>query len=308
MNSAIGRMKFRDILKHMKALFVHAHFDDFEFFGAGTFELLKRTHGNIFRSKVILCTDGKAGHYELDREETGQVRLREQLASARIGGYEFELLRLPDGSVPRDASLMLSRNLLAALWKSIRDFQPDILICPPIPTDPLAGVHNDHLVVAEAIRRVAFLIHMPHAFTPEYPESANTHCKAPIILTTYDSYTMSEAGFDLAIAVEPVIDMVAEMSWCHQSQIREWLPWVGRHSTKSPQSLEEWHSELRKRYIRANREAGLEVDQPFEFFTLTGWGRVPPLDELLAQLPPVHQEFSNLDRLRQKISKWRREV
>src|SRR6266404_4912069 len=81
----------------MKILSVHAHFDDYEFTAAGTFEMWKRKLGGQLRAKVIVCTDGKAGHQFRTRDETGKIRLREQLASAKIGGYEFEQLRYPNG-------------------------------------------------------------------------------------------------------------------------------------------------------------------------------------------------------------------
>ena len=81
----------------MKALCIHAHFDDFEFVAAGTFELWRRKLGKDFTGRVLVCTDGKAGHHFRPREETGRLRLLEQEASARTGGYEFELLRLPNG-------------------------------------------------------------------------------------------------------------------------------------------------------------------------------------------------------------------
>ena len=54
----------------MKALFVHAHYDDYEFTTAGTFELWRRQLGRNFRGKVIVCTDGAAGHHFRTREET----------------------------------------------------------------------------------------------------------------------------------------------------------------------------------------------------------------------------------------------
>src|SRR3954467_2984362 len=99
----------------MRILHVHAHYDDFEFVAAGTFEVWKRKLGDDLTAKVLVCTDGKAGHHFLTREATGRLRLREQQASAAIGGYEFELLRLPDGSPPREACLQVSIPLLAAL-------------------------------------------------------------------------------------------------------------------------------------------------------------------------------------------------
>ena len=63
----------------MKVLFIHAHFDDYEFCTAGTFEVWRRKIGKDFQAKVIVCTDGKAGHHQLSREDTGRVRLEEKM-------------------------------------------------------------------------------------------------------------------------------------------------------------------------------------------------------------------------------------
>src|SRR4051794_11395757 len=104
----------------MRILSIHAHFDDYEFVAAGTVELWKRKLGDKLRARVVVCTDGKAGHHFRTREELHHVRMQEQEASARLGGYELEVLRLPDGQVPREACLQVSTPLLAALWKSIR--------------------------------------------------------------------------------------------------------------------------------------------------------------------------------------------
>ncbi len=94
----------------MKALFIHAHFDDYEFTASGTFELWRRTLGEAFEARVLVCTDGKAGHQFRTREETGRIRIEEQAASARIGRYTFEMLRLPNGQPPREACLQLRRT------------------------------------------------------------------------------------------------------------------------------------------------------------------------------------------------------
>src|SRR4051794_31737126 len=175
----------------MKILHVHAHFDDFEFVAAGTFEMWKRKLGAALEARVLVCTDGKAGHHFRNRNQTGEIRLREQQESAKVGGYDLQVLRLPNGKVPREACLLPSVDLYAALWKAIRDFEPDSLFCPPLPNDPLAGIHNDHVTVADAVRRVAYMINVPHAFTPEYPaddETRSRPCKVPVILNVYDGY------------------------------------------------------------------------------------------------------------------------
>jgi len=289
----------------MKALFIHAHFDDYEFTAAGTFELWRRKTGPDFQAKVLVCTDGKAGHHFRTREETGRIRLAEQAASAAAGGYAFELLRLPDGEAPREACLQVTPGLLAALWKAIRDFEPDYLFCPPLAGDSLAGIHNDHETVAEAVRRVAYMINVPHAFTPEYPadETSSRPCPVPVILNVYDGYQFGANACDLVIDVEETFPAICEMTWCHQSQIVEWLPWVGRHNLSPPASLTEWAATLRARFERKNRELGIPGSRAVEVFRVTAWGTVPSLEQLLADLPPVSRELSALDSLAKRLAK-----
>jgi LmbE family N-acetylglucosaminyl deacetylase len=291
----------------MRVLYIHAHFDDFEFTAAGTFELWRRRLGREFTGKLIVCTDGAAGHQFRTRAETARMRLAEQAASAALGGFEFELLRLPSGKAPREAALQVSTDLLAALWKAIRDFEPDYLLCPPLPTDTLAGVHIDHLVVADAVRRIAYMINVPHAFTPEYPsdERLSVPCKVPVILNVYDGYMFGANAFDLAVDIEETMPLVEQMTWCHQSQVREWLPWVGRHDMEAPASIDDWRVTLRRRFEKKNRELGLDSPHAFEVFTVTAWGDVPTADQLLADFPDAHPGLSNLDALRRKLSLWR---
>jgi LmbE family N-acetylglucosaminyl deacetylase len=290
----------------MKALYVHAHYDDYEFGAAGTFELWRRARGEHFQARVLVCTDGAAGHQFRTRAETARLRFQEQTNSAKLGGYEFELLRSPQGKPFREASLQISGDLLAVLWQAIRQFEPDYLFCPPLPTDPLAGVHNDHVVIAEAVRRVAYMINVPHAFTPEYPadETRSVARKTPVILQVYDTYLAGGHGFDLAVDVEAAFDRIAEMSWCHQSQIKEWLPWVGRHNMEPPATLEAWKAALHARYLRRNRQLGLRSRRVLETFTLTAWGETPNLEAVLRDFPPVSRPNSKLAQCRRRLKLW----
>lgn len=290
----------------MKALYLHAHYDDYEFTASGTFELWRRQLGDRFRGKVVVCTDGAAGHQFRTREETARIRRAEQLESARHGQYEFDLLRLPDGSAPREACLQLTPDFLAALWRVIRDFEPDYLFCPPLPADPLAGVHVDHLVVAQAIRNVAYMINVPHAFTPEYPadETRSEPKKTPVIIATYDGYMFGGNTHDLAVDVEPAFEDIVQMTWCHQSQIKEWLPWVGRHQMDVPRDLDEWRTTLRHRFDRKNRELGIQPPHAREVFTVTAWGEIPTFEQLTADFPALDRQASHLDSLRDRLAKW----
>ena len=290
----------------MRILYVHAHFDDYEFTAAGTFELWRRKLGPDLRAKVLVCTDGAGGHQFRTRAETARLRLGEQMESARLGGYEFELLRLPDGTVPREASLQVAPPLLAALWKSIRDFEPDYLFCPPAPADPLSGVHIDHVTVAEAVRRVAYLINVPHAFTPEYPEDETQprFRNTPAILTVFDGYQYGESSYDLAVDIGDAFSHVCKLSYCHRSQICEWLPWVGRHAMRAPASLEDWSTQLGARLAKRNAVLGVRGDRPVEVFTVTAWGALPTMDQLRADLPHLHLEACHFGPLEERLARW----
>lgn len=291
----------------MKILHIHAHFDDYEFVSAGTFDVWRRKLGPALKARVLVCTDGKAGHQFRTRFQTGEMRLREQQESARMGGYELQILRLPNGQVPREACLQPSIELHASLWKAIRDFEPDYLFCPPVAADPLAGIHNDHVTVADAVRRVAYMINVPHAFTPEYPadETRSQPCKVPVILNVHDPYMFGTTGFDLAVDVEEAFDRVTRMTWCHQSQITEWLPWVGRHDIPAPATLAEWATTLRRRFERQNRELGIDSGRATEVFTVTAWGEIPTVERLVADFPPLDHQASRLEPLRQRLARWR---
>lgn len=293
----------------MKLLHVHAHFDDFEFEASGLYEVWRRKLGPALSPRVLVCTDGKAGHHFRTREETMSVRIREQEQSAAIGQYEFRLLKYSNGEIPREACLQVTIPLLAALWNEIRSFEPDYLFAPAVPIDPLAGIHVDHAAVAEAVRKIAYMINVPHAFTPEYPadERHSAHCKTPVILTVYDAYMMGANAYDLAVDVEDAFEVMCRETWCHQSQITEWLPWIGRHQMPVPRSFEEWSETLRARFTRRNREMGVDSPRIHEFFTVTAWGEIPGEGQIERDFPNLSREYSNLERLRERLSRWRGE-
>ena len=291
----------------MRVLCVHAHFDDFEFVASGTFELLRRRGHPDFRARVVVCTDGRAGHQFRPRDETARLRYAEQEASAAIGGYEFELLRQADGRAFGEGHGTLSTALIAALWHSIRAFEPDYLFCPPLPSDPLVGVHPDHISVAEAVRRVAYMINVPHAFLELYPvadETQSRWVKTPVILNTYDGYMAGDNVGDLAIDVEAAFDVIAQESWCHQCQINEWLPWVARHHMEPTADLAAWKVKLRERFNRQARELGLATDRAWEVFVPTAWGIVPTLEQLERDLPIGKLDPARRARLAARLAKW----
>lgn len=301
----------------MKILCIHAHFDDFEFACAGLFLLWKQkgigvgsSISNNVQGKILICTDGAVGHHRLSRAETTLLRQKEQAAAAELGGFEWEMLRAPDGSPFREGCIQTDRLFLAALWKSIREYQPDYIICPPIPRDPRIGIHVDHLQVAEGVRRVAYLINAPHAYTPEFPDIFSdkttnqdpNFINTPVIMTAFDAYMAKDESHDLEIDITEVMDPLAEMAYCHQSQISEWLPWVGRHSMEAPSSLDDWKRQLQTRFQNRNRSLGLSASALQEVFTITAWGTIPSIDKLKEDLPEFN--FRDETELAKRLSAW----
>lgn len=293
----------------MRILFVHAHFDDFEFTAAGTFELWRRQSREPLERRVLICTDGAAGHHAMSRAETARRRLAEQERAAALGGFQFRSLLDRTGRPFREARLHASPDFLPALWREIREYQPDYLFCPPLANDPLAGVHVDHWDVAQAVRSVAYLINVPHAFTPEYPAdegAAPESVRTPVILNTYDGYMAGGHGHDLAVEVGEVTDFVADLAWCHESQLKEWLPWVDRHNLEVPLDQGSWRAQYRAILERRKTALGIRSSGLFEVFQVTAWGVVPTLSRLREDFGGlISDEASALQRLDGRLNAWR---
>ena len=65
---------------------------------------------------------------------------------------------------------------------------------------------------------------------------------------------------------------------------------------------------LRRRYLKRNREMGIQANRIIEYFTVTAWGEVPKLEDLLRDIPNIVPEFSQLDSLQTRLTRWRGEA
>jgi hypothetical protein len=116
-----------------------------------------------------------------------------------------------------------------------------------------------------------------------------------------------ENAFDLAIDVEEAFDVMLQEAFAHQSQIAEWIPWVGRHDMAPPKTIDDFRETLRRRYLKRNREMGIPSNRVFEYFTVTAWGEVPTLEDILRDIPNIVPEFSQLAPLQARLKRWRGE-
>jgi LmbE family N-acetylglucosaminyl deacetylase len=285
---------------------IHAHFDDFEFYGSGLFEKWKKKNPSLER-KVVVCTNGEAGHQFRSRKETGELRRAEQLKSAKIGNYDVEFLKYPNGEYPREGSLMVDTNFLAALWKCIRDYKPDYLFCPPLTSSSVAGIHIDHIAVADGIRKVAYMINVPHCYSPEYKteNEPSEFIKLPVIINFFDPYMKDANDLDFAVCIDDEFDAKIAMSWCHQSQITEWLPWVmGRDPKETPKTIEEYKNGLIKGAQARNLKMKIKKQGMFEYYTVTAWGTIPTFETLQKDFPAIEKEVIPIAKLQEKLVLW----
>jgi len=114
-------------------------------------------------------------------------------------------------------------------------------------------------------------------------------------------------SFDLAVDVSAAFKLMVDMTWCHQSQVTEWLPWVGRHDMAVPKSREEWRATLEHRYAKRNRELGLGGEPMVEVFGVTAWGEIPTLEQLKTDLPNLITPPEAEARLAKRLAQWRGE-
>ncbi len=258
---------------------IMAHQDDFEFNAGGAFALLRKYHGDRLKIKILTTNRGASGHYEMSLEDTYKVRDGEARSSAALIGAEYECMKCLDGK-PLPAQVLIDANFLGGLWNAIRDFEPDYIFCPPVVTDPLAGVHIDHYNTAWGVRFVAYHLAVPHAY-PTMNGPVKKKLINPVIINVDDVYAC-ERGFDACCDISGVYELKQKMAMCHRSQIFEWLPWV---DGKTPPTELEAVERFAQRHWETNERYGFTDGLPREFFRFTQWGRTPAPEEIRLIFP-----------------------
>lgn len=262
----------------LKVMSIMAHQDDFEFTAGGVFAHLRQKYGADVKLKILATNRGSSGHHQMGLEETFRRREQEAMNSAKVIGAEYECLTCLDGShLP--GQVFIDRNTLGGLWNAIRDFEPDFIFCPPVVTDPLAGIHIDHYNTAWAVRMIAYQLTVPHAY-PTMNGVMKLRVPYPVIINVDDSYA-GEGDFDFSIDIkDDLYERKIEMSLCHQSQVFEWLPWNFDGIEKTIDEAE-FREGFRIRHSRINKRYANDDAVPREYFRMTRWGKIASREEVL---------------------------
>jgi len=278
-------------------MFIAAHQDDAEGLAGDLFAKLNKLG---LQGCVACFTDGTVGHYYAkylkNQDKLAEMRDNEATKAASVYGFSYQRLLDNEGKSFKDARLEVDWKTRGAVWKAIKDFQPNIVITLPVndPADPY-GMHNDHTNVGEIIKRTAYLFPAPLTFPEYYPEGfiqnldenyEFAYIKPPIIITAHDPYS-GRIQPDIVVSLtEDELDQKVQAWGAHVSQWQEWLPWVGRY--ESPTDTDSLKQSLINRSNRLSKSLPIKPKsgEVYESFAITNWAlRLPTIDEIKRYFP-----------------------
>ena len=120
----------------MKLMAFGAHPDDIEFVCAGTLTKYKQAGHDV---AIAISTNGEVGSPVLSKSEIAAMREKEARESAAKIGAEFFWLGYPD------EFLFNSKEVRLHYIDVVRQFRPDIIICPDKDADY-------HLIIQQQVR------------------------------------------------------------------------------------------------------------------------------------------------------------
>ncbi len=257
-----------------------AHPDDCDERASGTAALYAQMG---YAVKFVSVTNGDAGHQTMKGKELAKRRYAETQESAKRLGIKYDVLDNHDGL------LMPSLEVRLEIIKEIREWDADIVFAPR-PND----YHPDHRYTGVLVQDAAYMVAVPN-IEPEIPALK----KNPVFLY-YEDHFQRPNPFrpDVVVDITAVYDKKIAALDAHQSQMYEWLPWIGHYSEEVPQSEADrikWLAVRTSRPINSETRTSLEKwygkDQAdkvkyVESFEICEYG-AQPKDEDIKKLFPM---------------------
>lgn len=270
--------------KPLRIIAFGAHPDDPEFqIGGCAIKWTKLGH----KVKLVSCTNGDIGHWEMSGGELAKRRTAEVQEAAKRMGTEVEVLDIHDGEL---LHTLENRKTIVRL---IREWDAD-LVFSHRPYD----YHPDHRNVGLLVQDAAFMV-MVSNFCPDTPALR----KNPAFFFFPDNFTKPYPFMPtLAVSIDDVLDEKVNALDALESQVyeggalgnpntrtlrfgddpirrlgmlkRRWSDRHGRIADKHRESLIEWYGE----------EKGSEV-QHAEAFELCEYGSKPSKEQLKILFP-----------------------
>ena len=256
-----------------------AHPDDCDQDAGGTAALLASLGHAV---KFVSVTNGDAGHQS---QGGGILAMRRTLEAKEAGkriGVSYDVLDNHDGELTPALEVRLQ------VIRKIREWQADVVIAPR-PND----YHPDHRYTGVLLQDAAYMVGVPNV-APDTPPLK----KNPVFLYSQDNFQRPNPFRpDIAIDITSIFEKKMDGLDAHESQVYEWLPWIGGYSKEVPTDKSErrkWLSKNRAVTITPDVRKSLEkwygkqyADQVkhAEGFEICEYGSQPDADEIKRLFP-----------------------
>ena len=213
-----------------RIIVIGAHPDDCDLDAGGTAILLANMG---YAVKFVSVTNGDAGH----QTEGGGALAKRRIAEAQEAGKRFGVTY--DVLDNHDGELLPTLEIRLQVIRKIREWNADLVIAPR-PND----YHPDHRYTGVLVQDAAYMVAVPNV-APDTPPLK----KNPVFLYSQD-YFQRPNPFrpDIVIDITSVFDQKIHAVSAHESQVYEWLPWIGGYYNEVPKNQDERKKWLAKRY------------------------------------------------------------
>ena len=268
----------------VRVIAIFAHPDDGEYKMGGTAAMMAEMGHQV---KFVSLTNGDAGHHEMGGGPLAQRRRAEaKEAGRRLGIAEYEVLHY------HDAELMPTLEVRRDVIRLIREWDADVVLGLR-PND----YHPDHRNAGLVVRDAAYMVQVPNVLARVEPTETN-----PVFLYLQDGFeTPYPFQADIAVDVGAVFETKVDALDAHESQMYEWLPWIGGYAEEVPDGADArraWLGERMRQRSGMNdrvREALIEQYgteraeqvEHAEAFEVTEYGHQPSPEDLRRIFPMV---------------------
>lgn len=263
----------------LRIIMIGAHPDDCDQDGGGTAILFAKLGHAV---KFVSVTNGDAGHQSIGGGMLAKRRMEEAKEAGKRFGVEYEVLDNHDGELLPT----LERRL--QVIREIREWNADIVIAPR-PND----YHPDHRYTGVLVQDAAYMVAVPNVAADTPPLKKN-----PVFLYFQDFFQRPNPFRpDVAIDISNVFTQKIHALDAHESQVYEWLPWIGGYLDKVPKEVSKRESWLATdRTVRITPEVRTALEkwygkdqaakvQHAEAFEVCEYGSRPTEDDLRRLFP-----------------------
>lgn len=227
----------------IRVIMIGAHPDDCDLKGGGTAALLASLGHAV---KFVSVTNGDAGH----QAQGGGALAKRRMAEAKEAGKRFNVVY--DVLDNHDGELLPTLDVRLQVIRKIREWNADVVISPR-PND----YHPDHRYTGVLVQDAAFMVTVPNVAPDVAPLKKN-----PVFLYFQDFFQRPNPFRpDIAIDITNVFEQKIHAMDAHESQMYEWLPWIGGNLDKVPSDKDQrkrWLAETRTVRITPEARTSLE--------------------------------------------------